>query len=167
MTFAEKLDELIRLRKKLSDRTLAEKLGTVSKSTINAWRNGKGGPNIFQVVGLAKFFDVDVEYLVRDEVTTKRAGTLSEDERCVLDVYRAAGITKAEALRRLVRPLTSGDCPEAEGLTPGTGNVIGDRDEDKLGTLGMGGDDRSHLEAEGDHARADPPSIPSRRRRRP
>jgi transcriptional regulator with XRE-family HTH domain len=167
MTFAEKLKELM-CQKGLSDRTLAEEIKTVSKSTVNVWRQGKIRPNLVEAVWLADFFDVDVEYLARDEVTTRRARKLSEDERCVLDVYHTIGITKSEALRRLVRPLTSGDCPKAGGGTSGIADVIGDRDEDGLGTMGMGGDvDQSILEAKGDHAGADPPAVPPRRRRRP
>jgi transcriptional regulator with XRE-family HTH domain len=167
MTFAEKLKELMR-QKGFTDRTLAAKMETVSKTTVNVWRNGPNRPDLYQAVLLANIFEVDVEYLARDEVMTRRARTLSEDERCVLEVYHAIGITKSEALRRLVRPLTSGDCPEAGRATLGTADVIGDRDEDRLGTSGMGGEvERSILEAEGDHAGADPPAVPPRRRRRP
>ncbi len=60
-----KLSEL-RNEKGLSQREIA-KIFNVSQGTYNNWENGKTQPSIEQLVALADFFGVSIDYLVGRE----------------------------------------------------------------------------------------------------
>lgn len=100
MDFAAKLKELCG-RRGLSGRKLADHFGDISSTKANDWLNGRYVPNLHELVRLADLLDVSVEYLARDEVTVTRSDGLTEDERAILDLYRALQVGKLEGLRRL------------------------------------------------------------------
>ena len=60
--FAERLKEL-RLEKELGQETLAQELG-LSHGIISLWENGLREPKLSNLVLLAKYFDVTMDYLV-------------------------------------------------------------------------------------------------------
>ena len=60
--FAEKLKEL-RLEKELGQEALAKELG-LSHGIISLWENGLREPKMSNLVLLAKYFDVTIDYLV-------------------------------------------------------------------------------------------------------
>lgn len=101
MTFAEKLKILVGM-KGLSGRKLAVILGDISSTKANEWLKGKYVPDLPELVRLADYFGVSLDYLARDEVTEPRGDGLSEDERAILNLYRALQITQIDALRRLM-----------------------------------------------------------------
>ena len=60
--FAERLKDL-RLEKELAQEALAEELG-LSHGLISLWENGLREPKMSNLILLAKYFDVTVDYLV-------------------------------------------------------------------------------------------------------
>lgn len=60
-TFGERLKEL-RLEKGLGQVALAKELG-VGKSVISLWENGQCEPTLGNLIRLAKYFDVSIDYL--------------------------------------------------------------------------------------------------------
>lgn len=69
-TFAEKLDQELTARD-WSPNDLAKRVG-VSKNTARRWRIGEAKPDIEQARVLADLFDVDLDYLARDEREEKK-----------------------------------------------------------------------------------------------
>ena len=59
--FGEVLKEL-RLEKKLSQKELAKQIG-VGKSIISSWELGQNQPTLPNLVAIAKFFGVSIDYL--------------------------------------------------------------------------------------------------------
>lgn len=84
---------LLELRRErgLSQREVAREFN-VSQSTYNNWENANTQPSIEQLIGLARFFEVSVDYLVgnSDEAgTITFTTTLSAEEKRMLDAYSA------------------------------------------------------------------------------
>lgn len=82
---------LLELRRErgLSQREVAREFN-VSQSTYNNWENANTQPSIDQLIGLARFFEVFVDYLVgnSDEAgTITFTTTLSAEEKRMLDAY--------------------------------------------------------------------------------
>ena len=61
-TFGETLKEL-RIERQVNQVTLAQAIG-VSKGIISLWENGLREPTLTNLVALAKYFDVSIDYLV-------------------------------------------------------------------------------------------------------
>ncbi|MDR3639275.1 MAG: helix-turn-helix transcriptional regulator [Isosphaeraceae bacterium] len=106
MEFPAKLKLLIE-RNRYSQATVAKSFG-ISANLISLWVRGKSVPDLYQARRIADFFGVTVDFLsdnAADEppVDADRAS----DERLILDLYHALGITKTEALRALARASTS------------------------------------------------------------
>lgn len=59
--FAERLKEL-RTEKKLTTKSLGKCLG-VSDATISRWENGKNSIKLDELIIVAKFFHVSIDYL--------------------------------------------------------------------------------------------------------
>ena len=81
----------LRTEKGLSQRETA-RLMHISQGTYNNWENGKTQPSIEQLIELAKFFSVSVDYLIGNdnEYGGVYAGErLSTDEKAVLRYFRA------------------------------------------------------------------------------
>ena len=55
--------KLLRQEKGIGQVELAQKLG-VSKGIISLWENGLREPTMNSLIGMAKFFDVSIDYLV-------------------------------------------------------------------------------------------------------
>ena len=79
-----KLFEL-RNEKGLSQREIA-KIFNISQGTYNNWENNKTEPSIDQLISLAKFFNVTVDYLI-DNDNTNTLLTLSKDQNTLLTLY--------------------------------------------------------------------------------
>ena len=59
--FAERLKEL-RQEKDISQETLAKELG-VGNGTISLWENGKREPKLSNLILIAEYFGVSIDYL--------------------------------------------------------------------------------------------------------
>jgi len=62
ITFKERLKEL-RLEKELSQKQLGE-IVNMSKMAISHWEHGNSEPSILQLIILADYFQVSVDYLI-------------------------------------------------------------------------------------------------------
>ena len=84
-----KLYEL-REGKKLSQRTMAEKL-SISQSTYHNWENSITQPSIEQLIDIAKFFGVSVDYLIGNSdyegIIHYNNSFLTQDETELIRVY--------------------------------------------------------------------------------
>jgi transcriptional regulator with XRE-family HTH domain len=139
MEFAAKLRRLCRL-KGVSARKLAEDLGDVSKSKVSDWKKGTYVPDIREAVRLARYFDVSIAYLARDEIEEEDADGLAEDEREVLILYRAlkstSSIDRAKALSGLALAAQLPTPDVANPVDPGSGRRR--TDDGKSGGRGAG-----------------------------
>lgn len=61
-TFCERLKEL-RLEKNLSYRQLGKEIG-FSDTSVRRWEIGTRAPNIYELIALAKYFNVSSDYLL-------------------------------------------------------------------------------------------------------
>lgn len=110
MKMIEKIERLLAAR----DMTQAslEQLVGLSVNRISKWKSGIGEPTARQALRIAEVFGVSVGWLISedDHGNPVVADGLNEDERAVLDVFRALKLERHEAIRRLaLTPVTSSD----------------------------------------------------------
>lgn len=79
---------------------LARRVG-VSKNTTGRWLSGQTRPYEESLVRLARVLDLSLDYLADDALDEPPAPALSEDERTVLEVYRALRLDAQAAIRGL------------------------------------------------------------------
>lgn len=70
-SFPERL-KFLRTQKGLSQQALAERLGCVSKSSINMYERGDREPGLETIEAIADFFNVDLDYLLGKSETQSR-----------------------------------------------------------------------------------------------
>ncbi len=75
----------LRTEKELSQRQIA-KIMNVSQGTYNNWENSNTQPSIEQLIALADFFDVTIDYLVgnSDSYSESKINLLTEKQRTML-----------------------------------------------------------------------------------
>lgn len=105
------MTRLFELRKErgLSQRDMAVEFN-VSQSTYNNWENSNTQPAIEQLVALARFFEVSVDYLVGNSdyagnITIKRP--LSIETEHVLTLYSALSPKLKDACLTILEGLSS------------------------------------------------------------
>lgn len=90
MAICDRIREL-RLEIDISQKELAEKTG-INKSTISDYEMGKKLPTAQTILQLVKFFGVDANYLLQDEMAEVRARNsnieLSKEEEKAVMMYR-------------------------------------------------------------------------------
>ena len=94
----------LRTEKGLSQRDVAKAM-YVSQGTYNNWENGKTQPSIEQLIRLAHFFEVSVDYLIgnTDELGTVNAqSSVTSAERTLLKGYRSLSEKGQTGLLRLL-----------------------------------------------------------------
>lgn len=97
MVFSEKLSLLLD-RQGLLAADLARELGTAA-STVSNWLNGRGSlPRPSNLLKIARFLDVPVEYLADDDATAPRPG-LTEQQQRILWLAEIVGYD--DAIHRL------------------------------------------------------------------
>ena len=67
MALSEKIYEL-RKKSALSQEQLAEQLG-VSRQAISKWESGKAVPETETLISISDFFDVSLDYLIKEETS--------------------------------------------------------------------------------------------------
>ena len=81
----------LRKDKELSQRDIAKKF-SVSQSAYNNWENGKAEPSISQILKIAEFFGVSVDYLIgnSDDLgnIVYKESYLKSSELELLNIYR-------------------------------------------------------------------------------
>lgn len=81
----------LRNEKELSQREMA-KIMNVSQGTVNNWENSNTQPSIEQLILLADFFDVTVDYLIgrTDYFTANKENTITDRQSKILKLaYKA------------------------------------------------------------------------------
>ena len=86
MIFSEKL-RLIRKSKGLTQDDLAEKLN-VSRQAVTKWESGQVYPDILNLIQISNFFNVTVDYLVRDQECMVSIGKTSNTDLEKLITFR-------------------------------------------------------------------------------
>ena len=73
----------------LSQRDIA-KIMNVSQGTYNNWENEKTQPSIEQLISLAEYFSVSVDYLIghSEDYIQSVSNVISSDEKTLLKHYR-------------------------------------------------------------------------------
>ena len=85
MNFAQKLTNL-RIQNGYSQEKLAEKL-YVSRQAVSKWEVGTTLPETDKIVAISNFFDVSIDYLLKENINLKYAENL---ERTVIKFLGAA-----------------------------------------------------------------------------
>ena len=107
------MTRLFELRKErgLSQRDMAVEF-SVSQSTYNNWENARTQPSIEQLIAIARFFDVSVDYLVGnsdDADTINYITTLSPDEKRFIDTYASLSPALKDAFSTLLHALADNE----------------------------------------------------------
>jgi transcriptional regulator with XRE-family HTH domain len=109
-----------------------EKAAVLAENRISKWKDGQGEPTLRQAYRMARLLGVPLDYLADDALQEPSSSGLTDDERAILDLFRALGLDRAEGLRRLATPAAPGG-QMASGPAPpsshreGTGSETGER----------------------------------------
>lgn len=97
----------LRTEKELSQRDLA-KIMNVSQGTYNNWENSNTQPSIEQLIALAKFFDVSVDYLIgnSDNYGADKDNILTGNQRKILMLLYNADPKVQEAIISILSATT-------------------------------------------------------------
>lgn len=96
------LRQAMRLRR-FSQRQVGEHMG-VHQTQVGKWIRGVNTPGVEQLCRLASLLDVPISSLLGQATGATPGPDLTDDERAVIDLMRALGLTKSVALRRLATP---------------------------------------------------------------
>lgn len=94
----------LRTEKKLSQREIS-RIFNVSQGTYNNWENARTQPSLEQLIALADFFDVSVDYLIGKEDFYPSANSgikLNDRQRRLLELFDTHDETYQESLIRLL-----------------------------------------------------------------
>jgi transcriptional regulator with XRE-family HTH domain len=95
----------LRTEKGLSQRGMATNFN-VSQGTYNNWENGRTQPSVEQLVALANFFGVSVDYLVsNDEVRNDIKDSLTEEQRKLFRAVSQLDVRSASLLADFLESL--------------------------------------------------------------
>ena len=90
----------LRTEKGLSQRGMAANFN-VSQGTYNNWENGRTQPSVEQLVALANFFGVSVDYLVRNDIKD----SLTEEQRKLFRAVSQLDVRSASLLADFLESL--------------------------------------------------------------
>lgn len=125
MNLLEKLDNLMQ-NHGLNKRTLSQSCGIPYTTIVGLYSKGYEGARMSTIKGLAHFFGVSTDYLIRDEITDPNYGLpvsaapasdLATDERQLVTDYRNLNDQGKEKVRDYVADLKDNQkykkCPES------------------------------------------------------
>ena len=101
MRFPEKLADYCE-RTRMSQRDLADAVGGVSRTKVNAWLAGKTLPDIEEALRLARLIGVSVDFLADDKLDAPPSPPMTDDEVYILTLIRDLGMGRQEAVKRIV-----------------------------------------------------------------
>lgn len=108
MNFAQKLTNL-RIQNGYSQEKLAEKL-YVSRQAVSKWEVGTTLPETDKIIAISNFFNVSIDYLLKEDVSSNHADNL---ERTVIKFLGAAR-DMDEISQKLVEIIRDGIIDRAE-----------------------------------------------------
>ena len=99
----------LREEKKLSQTALAQSVGT-SQRNIGRWENGENEPTYSQLVKIADYFGVTIDYLVGREddfgvVKLENLSQISNDEKELISVYKLLSKEEKQKVLSIVKGL--------------------------------------------------------------
>lgn len=97
----------LRQERNISQQTLADIVG-VSQQSINQYENHRIEPDIEVLKKMAQFFDTSIDYIVgnteiRCKISESGYSNLIEDERMLLQGYRALSEREREYIRAIMK----------------------------------------------------------------
>lgn len=97
----------LRQERNISQQTLADIVG-VSQQSINQYENHRIEPDIEVLKKMAQFFDTSIDYIVgnteiRCKISESSYSNLIEDERMLLQGYRALSEKEREYIRAIMK----------------------------------------------------------------
>lgn len=98
----------LRTEKELSQRQMA-KILNISQGTFNNWENGNTQPSIEQLIQLATFFDVSVDYLIgyADDFGGITHNGLNNEESKFLILYKDLNERTKKAILTVLKDLNN------------------------------------------------------------
>ena len=99
----------LRMEKGLSQRAIAQQFN-VSQGTYNNWERSNTQPSIEQLIALARFFDVSVDYLIGNTDYTgvvKIVASLPESHRKMLEAYTSLPPDIQNCMLKIVQTCTA------------------------------------------------------------
>lgn len=76
-----------------------ERSAQLAENRISKWKDGQGEPTLRQAFRMAKLLNVPLVYLADDEaVEAGDSHEITEDERLVLDLFHASGLSRREVI---------------------------------------------------------------------
>ena len=100
----------LRKERGLSQREAAKSFG-VSQGTFNNWENSNTQPSIEQLISIARFFEVSVDYLIgnADDVgVINLISTLTPEQREVISLFSALPESARNATLTVLRQMYQG-----------------------------------------------------------
>lgn len=100
----------LRKERGLSQREAAKIFG-VSQGTFNNWENSNTQPSIEQLIAIARFFEVSVDYLIgnADEIgVINLISTLTPEQREVISLFSALPESARNATLTVLRQMYQG-----------------------------------------------------------
>ncbi len=99
----------LREEKKLSQTALAQSVGT-SQRNIGRWENGENEPTYSQLVKIADYFGVTIDYLVGREddfgvVKLENLSQISNDEKELISAYKLLSKEEKQKVLSIVKGL--------------------------------------------------------------
>lgn len=100
----------LRAERGLSQRQMAKNLN-ISQGTYNNWENSNTEPSIGQLIELAKFFEVSVDYLIgnTDDFGVVSYENLTDDYKNLLTLFSAASPQMRGAVLTVLKESYKGD----------------------------------------------------------
>ena len=97
----------LRTERELSQRDMAKALN-ISQGTYNNWENSNTQPSIEQLIALAKFFGVSVDYIIgnTDDFGVINYETSDTKNKSILAMYAAASPQLQEAIKTILNETT-------------------------------------------------------------
>ena len=95
MNFGDKI-QLQRKKKGMTQEELGEELN-VSRQTITKWESNQSFPEIKKIIKLSYFFDVTIDYLLKDEI--------EDEERNVIKIEKEEKNIFSTKIKLLIIPL--------------------------------------------------------------
>lgn len=106
-------EKLYSLRKKsgLSQEQLAEQLN-VSRQAISKWESGTAVPETEKLIAISKYFNVSMDYLVKDEISTADTYTIDKGKDTIVK-YIGLVLCIAGFVSLLIWGIIIAFCPSA------------------------------------------------------
>lgn len=116
MRMVEKIQQLIADRDWTQE--AVETWARLPRNRISKWAGGTGEPTASQALRLARLFNVPLEWLCDDAAEGQPEMGATSEEQGILDLYRALGLTKKDALRALSLAARDVEPPSELGRAP-------------------------------------------------